>query len=95
MPSKSPKQARLMRAIAHGWTPSRMKNPPAKKVAKEFVTADKRKKKKNAIGGSSACLGTRVKSITIATTQCRSQASGCAANLSPIGRGIATGHSSA
>ena len=40
MPSKTPKQARLMRAVAHGW-----KKPggggPSKAVAKEFVAADK------------------------------------------------------
>ena len=41
MPSKSPAQARLMRAVAHGW-----KKPgggPPVSVAKEFVAADKRK----------------------------------------------------
>lgn len=40
MPSESPAQARLMRAVAHGW-----KKPggggPSVKVAKEFVEADK------------------------------------------------------
>lgn len=39
MPSKSPEQARLMRAVAHGW-----KKPggggPSKEVAREFVQAD-------------------------------------------------------
>ena len=44
MPSKSKKQAKLMRAVAHGW-----KKPggggPSQKVAKEFVAADKKKKK--------------------------------------------------
>lgn len=40
MPSKSPKQARLMRAVAHGWHPDRIKGPPAS-VAKEFTEADK------------------------------------------------------
>lgn len=43
MPSKSPAQAKLMRAVAHGW-----KKPggggPSKKVAKEFVMADKLRK---------------------------------------------------
>ncbi len=43
MPSKSPAQAKLMRAVAHGWKPDRMKGPP-KKVAKEFVAADKKAK---------------------------------------------------
>jgi hypothetical protein len=40
MPSVSPKQAKLMRAVAHGW-----KKPgghgPSPKVAKEFVRADR------------------------------------------------------
>lgn len=44
MPSKSPAQARLMRAVAHGW-----KKPggggPTRAVAKEFVNADKRRGK--------------------------------------------------
>lgn len=43
MPSKSPSQARLMRAVAHGWKPSKIKGP-TKSVAKEFVKADRRKK---------------------------------------------------
>lgn len=41
MPSKSPAQARLMQAVAHGW-----KDPsggPPVSVAKEFVAADKAK----------------------------------------------------
>ena len=42
MPSKSKKQAKLMRAVAHGWKPSRMKGP-TRAVAKEFVDADKRR----------------------------------------------------
>jgi len=40
MPSTSKAQARLMRAVAHGWRPDKIKGPP-KKVAKEFVRADK------------------------------------------------------
>lgn len=44
MPSTSEKQARLMRAVAHGW-----KKPggggPSKAVAKEFVAEDKKRKK--------------------------------------------------
>jgi len=44
MPSKSPAQARLMRAAAHGW-----KKPggggPSVTVAKEFMHADERKRK--------------------------------------------------
>ena len=43
MPSKSPAQAKLMRAVAHGW-----KKPggggPSQSVAKEFVNADRRSK---------------------------------------------------
>lgn len=45
MPSKSAKQHRYMEAIAHGMKP-RSKNAPSKKVAREFVAADKRKRKK-------------------------------------------------
>lgn len=43
MPSKSPAQARLMRAVAHGW-----KKPgggPSVAVGKEFMKADEAKKK--------------------------------------------------
>jgi hypothetical protein len=44
MPSKSPAQARLMRAAAHGW-----KKPggggPSVAVGKEFMAADEAKKK--------------------------------------------------
>jgi len=42
MPSKSPAQARLMRAAAHGW-----KKPgggPSVAVGKEFMHADERKR---------------------------------------------------
>lgn len=42
MPSKSPAQARLMRAVAHGWKPDRIDTPPVD-VAKEFAEADRRK----------------------------------------------------
>lgn len=45
MPSKSVKQAKLMRAIAHGWKPpggSGIKVPV--KVAREYEMADERKK---------------------------------------------------
>ena len=42
MPSKSPEQASLMRAVAHGW-----KKPggggPSQAVGKEFLEADRRK----------------------------------------------------
>lgn len=31
-----------MRAIAHGWTPSRMESPPSRAVAQEFVDADRK-----------------------------------------------------
>lgn len=40
MPSKSPEQARLMAAVAHGWHPTGVKGPPVS-VAKEFNQADK------------------------------------------------------
>jgi len=40
MPSKSPAQARLMRAVAHGWKPTRIPAPPAS-VAREYMAADK------------------------------------------------------
>ena len=43
MPSKSPKQARLMQAVSHGWHPTNFKGP-SKAVAKDFVAADKHKK---------------------------------------------------
>jgi hypothetical protein len=45
MPSKSKKQANLMRAVAHGWKPDRTEGPD-KKTAKEFVAADRKQKKK-------------------------------------------------
>jgi hypothetical protein len=41
MPSKSPAQAKLMRAVAHGFKPSG--GGPPVKVAKEFMHADMRK----------------------------------------------------
>ena len=40
MPSKTPKQAKLMRAVAHGFKPTKFKGP-SMQVAKEFVAADK------------------------------------------------------
>lgn len=42
VPSKSEKQARLMRAVAHGWKPSRIKGP-SQEVAREFVEADRKR----------------------------------------------------
>ena len=39
MPSRSPAQARLMAAVAHGWRPSTIKGPPVA-VAREFNEAD-------------------------------------------------------
>jgi hypothetical protein len=42
MPSKTPKQAKFMRAVAHGMKPRSGKGPSVA-VAKEFVAADKRK----------------------------------------------------
>ena len=41
MPSKSKAQAKLMRAVAHGWKPSNFKGP-SKQVARDFAEADKR-----------------------------------------------------
>lgn len=41
MPSSSPKQARFMAAVAHGWQPGQVKAPPVR-VAKEFNQADVR-----------------------------------------------------
>ena len=43
MPSKTAKQSKFMRAVAHGWKPTNKKGPPVS-VAKEFVAADKGKK---------------------------------------------------
>lgn len=42
MPSSSPAQAKLMRAVAHGWHKPGGGGPPVS-VAKEFVEADRRK----------------------------------------------------
>lgn len=42
MPSTSPKQARFMRAVAHGFKPDKVQSPP-RKVAEEFMHADMRK----------------------------------------------------
>jgi hypothetical protein len=44
MPSVSPKQAKFMRAVAHGMKPSNGKGPSVA-VAKEFMHADERKSK--------------------------------------------------
>ena len=40
MPSKTPKQAKLMAAVAHGWKPPGGGAPPVG-VAKEFNAADR------------------------------------------------------
>lgn len=45
MPSESGAQHRLMEMVAHGGEPDKVKGPP-KKVAKEFVKADKKAGKK-------------------------------------------------
>lgn len=45
MPSRTPKQARTMRAAAHNPAFAKKMGIP-QKVAKEFVSADKRKRKK-------------------------------------------------
>lgn len=42
MPSTSPKQARFMAAVAHGWKPDKVKAPPVS-VAREFNAADEGK----------------------------------------------------
>jgi hypothetical protein len=39
MPSSTPKQARFMAAVAHGWKPDKVETPPVE-VAKEFNAAD-------------------------------------------------------
>lgn len=44
MPSVSPKQAKLMRAVAHGWNKPGGGGPSVA-VAKEFMHADEAKKK--------------------------------------------------
>ena len=44
MPSKSPAQARLMAAVAHGWKPDKVQAPPVA-VAKDFNEADRLKRK--------------------------------------------------
>jgi hypothetical protein len=44
MPSVSPKQAKFMRAVAHGMKPQNGKGPSVA-VAKDFMHADERKRK--------------------------------------------------
>ena len=44
MPSKSPAQAKLMRAVAHGWKMPGGKGP-SQKVAREFMNADMQKQR--------------------------------------------------
>lgn len=44
MPSSSPKQAKVMSAIAHGWKPTGKAADIPVKVAKEFHAADAGKK---------------------------------------------------
>jgi hypothetical protein len=44
VPSSTPRQARFMRAVAHGWKPPGGKAPPVS-VAKEFMRADQAKSK--------------------------------------------------
>ena len=45
MSSKTPKQAKFMRAVAHGFKPKGKKTPPIA-VAKEYMRADHTKKAK-------------------------------------------------
>lgn len=44
MPSKTPKQAKVMSAISHGWKPKGKAKDIPVKVAKEFHKADTGKK---------------------------------------------------
>lgn len=48
MPSKSKAQERFMRAVAHGFKPTKVKAPPIA-VAREFVREDQKKKRKRTI----------------------------------------------
>lgn len=50
MPSTSPKQHRLMEAIAHGAKPKKGKGP-SKKVAREYVAADEMKRRAKVVFG--------------------------------------------
>jgi hypothetical protein len=45
MPSTSQKQHRFMEMIAHGGKPRKGRGPPVR-VAKEFVAADKKRKRR-------------------------------------------------
>jgi hypothetical protein len=49
MPSKSPEQANLMRAVAHGWKKPGG-NGPSKEVAQDFMKADQLKKQQQMAG---------------------------------------------
>jgi hypothetical protein len=53
MPSKSPKQARTMAAIAHGWKPPKTSgiNIPVS-VAKDYNEADQKKRTASALVGA-------------------------------------------
>lgn len=55
MPSKTPKQARLMQAVAHGMKPK--KGGPTVAVAKEFVAADKAKRPSGQFAGKRESTG--------------------------------------
>lgn len=46
MPSSTPRQAKFMRAVAHGWKPPGRKNTPSVAVAREFEKADEAKRGK-------------------------------------------------
>jgi len=62
MPSSTPKQARFMAAVAHGWKPSNVKAPPVS-VAKEFNRADAQKRASSyakALRGRKAAGGTAI-----------------------------------
>lgn len=45
MPSTSAKQARFMRAVAHGWKPDEGDAPPVE-VAREFMNEDEKRKRR-------------------------------------------------
>jgi hypothetical protein len=55
MPSKSPKQHRLMEAVAHGMKPKA--GGPSKAVAQEFVAADKAKRPSGQYAGKRESAG--------------------------------------
>ena len=55
MPSKTPKQAKFMKAVAGGMKPRG--GGPSRAIAKEYVKADMLRGKKKATGGYGASVG--------------------------------------